>query len=158
MLKKFPGFIDVHAHLREPGATHKEDFYTGSRAAIKGGFTFVLDMPNNPLPTVTKERLEEKITLSKKVLCPVGFHYGTNGLNMETFAAVKDHPKVFGLKLYCNHTTGEMLIEDLSILEKIFESWDSIKPILLHAEGVELAAAISLGRLYDRRIHVCHIS
>ena len=44
-IKRFPGFIDVHVHLREPGATHKEDFKSGGRAAIRGGFTFVVDMP-----------------------------------------------------------------------------------------------------------------
>ena len=64
---KLPGFIDVHVHLREPGATHKEDFASGTRAAIKGGFTFVCDMPNNPgRPTVSIDRLEEKIRLSKR--------------------------------------------------------------------------------------------
>ena len=55
-LIKIPGLIDVHVHLREPGATHKEDFYTGSRAAIAGGFTFIIDMPNNPTPTITLEK------------------------------------------------------------------------------------------------------
>ena len=58
-----PGMIDPHVHLREPGATHKEDFYTGTRAAVAGGFTTVLDMPNNPQPTVTFDRLKEKIKL-----------------------------------------------------------------------------------------------
>ena len=110
-LKKFPGFIDAHVHLRDPGATHKEDFYTGSRAAAKGGVTFMIDMPNNPTPTISKERLEEKIKLAdEKSLIDICFHYGTNGKNTETFKDVWDNPRVMGLKLYCNHTTGEMLI------------------------------------------------
>ncbi len=157
-LKRFPGFIDVHVHLREPGATHKEDFYTGSRAAIKGGFTFIIDMPNNPTPTITDQRLAEKILLSKKALCDIGFHFGTNGRNTEEFIKVWDSPRIFGLKIYCNHTTGEMLIEDLGLLENVFNSWKTEKPILVHAEGVQLAAAIALARLYDRRLHICHIS
>ena len=157
-LKKFPGFIDVHVHLREPGATHKEDFYTGSRAAVKGGFTFMIDMPNNPTPTITKERLDEKISLSKKALCDIAFHFGTNGKNTDEFAKVTESSFVYGLKIYCNHTTGEMLIEDLALLEKVFSSWKSTKPILVHAEGIQLAAAIALAYSYNQRIHVCHIS
>ncbi len=158
-IKRFSGFIDAHVHLRDPGATHKEDFYTGSRAALKGGFTYILDMPNNPTPTVTKERLDEKISLVKsKALCDIGFHFGTNGLNTKEFKRVADSPYVFGLKLYCNHTTGEMLIEDLALLEEVFANWKSDKPILLHAEGVELAAAVALSFAYGKRIHVCHIS
>src|SRR3989344_8159599 len=104
--KTYPGFIDVHVHLREPGATHKEDFSTGSRAAIKGGFTYILDMPNNPVPTISFERLREKIVLAKeKSICDIGFHYGTNGHNLDTFPLAWNDPHIFGLKLYCNHTT-----------------------------------------------------
>lgn len=158
-LKRFPGFIDVHVHLREPAATHKEDFTTGSRSALKGGFTFIIDMPNNPFPTVSAERLREKIKLAdKKSIVNIGFHYGTNGRNTKTFSKVWNSPRVFGLKLYCNHTTGEMLIEDLKLLENVFRSWKSKKPILVHAEGVQLAAGVALARLYDQRLHVCHIS
>lgn len=157
-LKRYPGFIDVHVHLREPGATHKEDFYTGSRAAVKGGVTFMLDMPNNPTPTISIERLNEKIKLSKKAINDVGFYFGTNGKNTDQFAEALKHPRVFGLKLYCNHTTGEMLVEDLALLENVYAAWESQKPILLHAEGVQLAAAIGLATVYGRRIHVCHIS
>jgi len=158
-LQKIPGLIDAHVHLREPGATHKEDFYTGSRAALSGGFTFILDMPNNVLPIISKIRLEEKITLSKqKALCDIGFYFGTNGKNTEEFAKVAEMPEVFGLKLYCNHTTGEMLIEDSALLEKVFAGWKSPKPILVHAEGAQLVTALALAEKYQKRIHVCHIS
>jgi len=158
-LTRIPGLIDAHVHLREPGATHKEDFYTGSRAAIAGGFTFILDMPNNVIPILTKELLEEKIILAKqKALCGVGFYFGTNGKNTEEFAKVFDMPEVFGLKLYCNHTTGEMLVEDKTLLEKVFAEWKSEKPILVHAEGEQLAMVLALAEKYKKRIHVCHIS
>ncbi len=155
---KFPGFIDVHVHLREPAATQKEDFLTGSRAAIKGGFTFIIDMPNNPTPTISLERLEEKVRLSKKAVCDIGFHYGTNGLNTETFIEAAAHPQVFGLKLYCNHTTGEMLLENPVLVEKVFEAWPKGKPILVHAEGDQLAMAIEMAHKYKQRLHVCHIT
>ncbi len=157
-LIKLPGLIDPHVHLRDPGATQKEDFLTGSKAAVKGGFTFVIDMPNNPTPTISMERLEEKIALAKKAVCEIGFHYGTNGLNIETFQAASAHPKVYGLKLYCNHTTGEMLLEDPVLLEKVFASWPVGKPILVHAEGEQLKMAISKAAEHQQRLHVCHIT
>lgn len=158
-LRRFPGLIDVHVHLREPGATHKEDFKTGTRAAVKGGFTFVLDMPNNPIPTITVDRLLKKIALmKKKAVCDLGFHFGTNGKNITEFKKVMANPRVFGLKVYLNRTTGEMLVEDLGLLENVFRDWECDKPILVHAEGMQLAAAIGLARLYRRRLHVCHIS
>lgn len=155
---KFPGLIDIHVHVREPGATHKEDFLTASRAAVAGGFTYILDMPNNPIPTFSKEALDEKIRLSQNAVCDIGFHYGTNGKNFETFESITRHPRVFGLKLYCNHTTGDYLIDDIYQLEKVFSEWKSEKPILVHAEGKELAAVIGLAHLYNRHLHICHLS
>jgi dihydroorotase len=158
-LTRLPGLIDVHVHLREPGATQKEDFLTGSRAALRGGFTFIIDMPNNPTPTISIERLEEKIELSRqKMVCDIGFHYGTNGHNTDTFAAAMKYPEVFGLKLYCNHTTGEMLLEDEELLHAVFSAWESEKPLLVHAEGKELETAIRMAREYGRKLHVCHIT
>lgn len=156
--KRFPGLIDVHVHLREPGATHKEDFYTGSRAALKGGITFMIDMPNNPTPTISIERLEEKITLSEKALCDIGFHFGTNGQNLEELPKASLHSHVFGLKIYCNHTTGEMLIEEASVLDAIYEAWPVGKPILLHAEGQQLKENIARAKRYGQRVYVCHIT
>jgi carbamoyl-phosphate synthase/aspartate carbamoyltransferase/dihydroorotase len=156
---KLPGLIDIHVHLRDPGATHKEDFESGSRAAIAGGFTMIIDMPNNPIPTISKVALEDKIKRSQKTAkITIGFHFGTNGKNTDEFKKAWNNPKVFGLKLYCNHTTGEMLLEDLGLLEKVFAAWKSPKPILVHAEGIELAAAIGLAHAYGRRLHVCHSS
>lgn len=158
MITRLPGLIDVHVHLREPGATHKEDFRTGSRAALKGGFTFVIDMPNNSLPTVSGKRLQAKILLSQKALCEVGFHYGTNGKNLETFRQIWDNPRVFGLKVYLNETTGDLFIDKQRVLDALFRAWDSPKPIVVHAEGEKLALALALAKRYKRKLHVCHIS
>jgi len=158
-LIKIPGLIDIHVHLREPGATHKEDFNTGSRAAIAGGFTYIIDMPNNPDPTISSERLEEKVKLSKsKAICDIGFHFGTTGHNEEEFIRVSARPEIFGLKIYCNHTTGLMLVENKSLLEKVFFAWKGEKPILVHAEGQQLVTALELGEKYKKKMHVCHIS
>jgi len=156
--KKYPGFIDIHVHLREPGSTQKEDFLTGSKAAIAGGFTLVIDMPNNPVPTFSIEALEEKITLSKKAVCDIGFHFGTNGKNLDQFKNAYSHPRVFGLKVYLNHTTGDFLIDNPKILENIFSAWRSEKPILVHAEGKKVKECIILAKKYNRHLHICHIS
>lgn len=157
-LKKYPGFIDVHVHLREPGATQKEDFLTGSKAAVTGGFTFIIDMPNNPIPTFTIEALDEKIKLIKKAACEVGFHFGTNGKNLDQFKSAFSHPKVFGLKVFLNQTTGDFLLDDSKVLDAIFKTWQSEKPILVHAEGENVEKCITLSKKYNRRLHICHIS
>ena len=157
---RFPGFIDIHVHFREPGATQKEDFASGSRAAVKGGFTFVIDMPNNPsAPTVSIDRLEEKIALSsQKAVCDVGFHYGTDGRNLDTFPAAWQNRHVFGLKIYASHTTGGLLIEKEKVLEQVFRAWESEKPILVHGQGETLSTCIGLAQTYGRRLHVCHVA
>ncbi|HUD19620.1 MAG TPA: amidohydrolase family protein [Patescibacteria group bacterium] len=158
-LQRFPGFIDMHVHLREPGATNKEDFASGSRAAIKGGFTFVCDMPNNPgCPTISSERLNEKVSLAdSKALCDTGFHFGTDGHNLASFGAVIRDPHVFGLKVYCGKTTGDLMITDPVALDAIFAAWESDKPILVHAQGDILGECVDLAAHYHRRIHICHV-
>ncbi|MDO8639653.1 MAG: amidohydrolase family protein, partial [bacterium] len=139
-----PGLIDPHVHLRDPGQTEKEDFYTGTCAAIAGGFTTILDMPNNKVPITTLERLEEKISFAKqKTACDIGFYFGSLGDNLDEFEKVKN--KVFGLKLYLNETTGNFLINKEKLL-KIFSAWPSDKPILLHAEDEAVSFVIETVR------------
>lgn len=157
-MKRLPGLIDAHVHLREPGATHKEDFYTGSRAAAKGGVTFMIDMPNNMTPTVSIERLDEKVELAKKALIDIGFHFGTNGKNLDQLPLAAARSEVYGLKIYCNHTTGEMLIEDQGVLDSVFSAWPVGKPILVHAEGEQLKQSIARAKKFGQRLHVCHIT
>jgi dihydroorotase (multifunctional complex type) len=163
-----PGLIDPHVHLREPGDTYKEDFLSGSKAAIAGGFTTVIDMPNNARPTVTKERLEEKIRLAgEKALCDVLFHFGGTDDNFDEVR--KADPA--SLKLYLGQTTGSLMLKDPSSLEKHFAAFPRDRPIVLHAcdhsedEDVNIARtyatienAISAARRNDRRIHLAHAS
>ncbi len=154
---KLPGLIDTHVHLREPGATQKEDFQTGTKAAIAGGYTQVFDMPNNPEPTVTPEALDKKISLATgKIYSDVGFHFGATADSIQYFEQVKD--KVFGLKVYMNHTTGTLLIEDKIILKEIFVNWPKNKVLMIHAEGPTLEKAIRLARQFSNKLHVCHVS
>ena len=160
-----PGLIDPHVHLREPGQTHKEDFYTGTCAALSGGFTTILDMPNNLAPITTAKRLNEKIKIAKeKIVCDVGFHFGSLGDNLDEFPKIIN--KVLGLKLYLNQTTGNFVI-DKKILEKIFIAWNhaqtpalhsaGVKPILMHAEENVIGDVIRIARRTKTKIHVCHV-
>lgn len=158
MTVRWPGLIDVHTHLRDPGATWKEDFIHASRAALSGGFTYILDMPNNPVPTFSRDALDDKIKRSRNLGCEIGFHFGTDGKNLQQFSLVWNDPHVFGLKLYCNHTTGNFLMDDPVIIEKAMRAWKSEKPILLHAEGEILGQVLQIAYTLKKRIHVCHVS
>lgn len=156
-LVKLPGLIDTHVHLREPGATQKEDFETGTKAAIAGGYTFILDMPNNPIPTVNQGALQQKIDSAKgRIYSDLGFHFGATPQSSQYFENVKN--QVFGLKVYMNHTTGDLLMEDEKALEDVFLKWPKGKVIMVHAEGDTLIKAIGLAKKYSQKLHVCHVS
>lgn len=151
-----PGLIDPHVHLRDPGQTNKEDFYTGTSAALAGGFTIILDMPNNKIPITTLQTLNEKIKIAKeKIVCDVGFYFGSLGDNIEEFNKVKQ--KVMGLKLYLSLTTGGFVIPKEKV-ENVFKNWPKNKAILLHAEDNTLDFAINLAKKLGNKIHICHIS
>lgn len=154
---RLPSLIDPHVHLREPGATQKEDFVTGTKAAIAGGYTTVLDMPNNPIATISPKSLQEKVNLANgKIYCDVGFYFGASPKSIQYFQEVSG--KVFGLKVYMNQTTGDLLIKDEQVLEEIFSAWPNGKAIMVHAEGETLQKAITLARKFGNRLHVCHVS
>lgn len=152
-----PGLIDPHVHLREPGQTEKEDFFTGTQAAIAGGFTTIIDMPNNPEPITTTEKLDAKILLAKeKTVSDIGFHFGTLGDNLDEFTKVTGNVK--GLKIYLNHTTGDFLIDQNKLLA-IFQAWPAENgPILLHAEEEKIKEVIQVIKETGKRAHICHIS
>lgn len=156
-LFKLPSFADVHVHLREPGSEHKEDFYSGTCAALAGGYTLLLDMPNNPQPTITPEALREKKRLAAaKIVCDVGFNYGATATNSATYPQI--YEQVAGLKAYLGETHGPLVFGGLQNMLNFFQGWNSSKPILIHAEETVVAATIGLGALYGRRVHICHLS
>ncbi|HSW85022.1 MAG TPA: amidohydrolase family protein [Candidatus Saccharimonadales bacterium] len=151
-----PGLIDPHVHLRDPGQTYKEDFLSGTSAALAGGFTTVLDMPNNAEPITSLERLETKIAGAKsKTVCDIGFHFGTLGDNFDEFPKIADRVK--GLKIYLNITTGGFII-DKSKLISIYKAWPSEKPILLHAENDVSELVNNTLLSIPKPTHICHIS
>ncbi|MEN9407751.1 MAG: hypothetical protein RLZZ455_967 [Candidatus Parcubacteria bacterium] len=151
-----PGLIDPHVHLRDPEQTEKEDFLTGTSAALSGGFTTVLDMPNNKTPVMSIHTLDEKIARAKKLtVCDIGFYYGSLGDNLDTFREASQKTK--GLKLFLNQTTGNFLL-DPSFLEKIFLAWPNTSPILFHAENETFDLALEVLKKIPRPIHLCHLS
>jgi carbamoyl-phosphate synthase/aspartate carbamoyltransferase/dihydroorotase len=151
-----PGLIDPHVHLRDPGQTHKEDFLSGTSAALAGGYTTVMDMPNNVDPITTLEKLEAKIDIARqKTVSDIGFHFGTLGDNFDEFEKVID--KVMGLKIYLNVTTGNFIIDKDKLLD-IYKAWPEQKPILLHAEDDVSDLVMSTLRAVPKQTHVCHVS
>ncbi|NWJ95128.1 MAG: amidohydrolase family protein [Chloroflexi bacterium] len=161
-LLTLPSLADPHVHLREPGSENKEDFFTGTCAALAGGYTALLDMPNNPQPTISQLALEEKRNLAAtKIVCDVGFNFGALPDNLAEYAAIA--PKVAGLKAYLGETHGPLVFGGLTEIMEVFAAWPPApeyagKPILIHAEGQMVAAVIGLAALYDRKIHICHLS
>ncbi|HUP27199.1 MAG TPA: amidohydrolase family protein [Chloroflexia bacterium] len=155
---RLPGLIDPHVHLRDPGATHKEDFATGTRAAAAGGFTVVLDMPNNPGdPTVSLAALERKINAAAgKLSCDVGLYYGATPGNTATYGSAA--ASVFGLKLYLDHTTGDLRMDRLEEIRDVMRAWPREKPMCVHAEDRTLAMVLGLLPSVGRGVHVCHVS
>ncbi|MCX6768920.1 MAG: dihydroorotase [Candidatus Micrarchaeota archaeon] len=165
-----PGLIDSHVHLRDPGATHKEDFHSGTRAAIAGGITTVLDMPNNNPPTTTLERLEEKRAIaSKKAVCDYGFHFGAGTNNFEEVKRAKPG----SLKVYMGKTTGGLFLPDEKLIFLHFQNFPKEKPIVVHAEDqaiidtegrtplaaqVAVAKAAMLAEKSGRTICIAHAS
>lgn len=151
-----PGLIDPHVHLRDPGQTHKEDFYTGTSAALAGGFTTILDMPNNATLVTTEKLLDEKLASAKgQIVSNIGFHFGTMGDNLGEFEKIIN--KVCGLKIYLNMTTGGFIIDADKLID-IYKAWPDTKPILLHAEDDVSEIVLKTLKAAPKPTHICHVS
>jgi len=179
-----PGVIDPHVHFREPGATYKEDFESGSRAAVAGGVTTVLDMPNNDPPTISCEALDDKRALvSGRSYVNYGFYIGYDGGNLEE---VNGAGNVAGVKVFVADSTGKMGVSR-DDLEALFEKGNKL--IVAHAEDTKIIeenkkkllggdygpeihseirspeAAVSavklvceLAKKYSAKLHIAHVS
>lgn len=127
-----PGVIDDQVHFREPGLTHKGTIETESRAAIAGGITSFIEMPNTNPQTTTVEKLEEKFEIAANT-SHANYSFMFGGTNDNLDEVLKVDPKtVAGLKLFLGSSTGNMLVDDPKVLEKIFSSTDMI--ISVHCE------------------------
>lgn len=115
-----PGIIDDQVHFREPGLTYKADLYTEPRAAVAGGVTSYMEMPNTKPPALTQALLQEKYDIAaQKSLANYSFFMGTSNNNLEE--VLKTDPKnVCGIKVFMGSSTGNMLVDAPSTLEKLF--------------------------------------
>ena len=154
---KLPGLIDPHVHLREPGATHKEDWDSGTCAALAGGFTMVLAMPNTQPPIFDAETLDIVLGAAhQKARCDYAQYLGAGPHNAGIVPALAH--KAAGLKMYLDSTFGELRLDDMTLWKPHFENYPREYPIVVHAESRSMAAAMFFSAMYDRPVHIAHIS
>ena len=131
-LHLLPGWIDDQVHFREPGLTHKATIASESRAAVAGGITSFIEMPNTKPQTTTQTALQDKLDRAAKVsIANYGFLFGGTNDNLQEIKTF-DTTKAAGLKLFLGSSTGNMLVDDEQVLQKIFSSTDL--PIAVHCE------------------------
>ncbi|MDD7915430.1 dihydroorotase [Polaribacter ponticola] len=127
-----PGFIDDQVHFREPGLTHKANIATESRAAVAGGITTFIEMPNTVPQATTQDLLEDKFNIAANdSYANYSFMFGGTNDNLEELLKT-DPKKVAGIKLFLGSSTGNMLVDNEAVLEKIFSSTKMI--ISVHCE------------------------
>ena len=127
-----PGLIDDQVHFREPGLTHKACIRTESRAAVAGGITSFIEMPNTNPQTTTREELDRKFAIADRdALANYSFMFGGTNDNFEEIKNL-DTTQVAGLKLFLGSSTGNMLVDNEEVLRKIFSSTDLV--ISVHCE------------------------
>jgi len=127
-----PGIIDDQVHFREPGLTHKGDIYSESRAAVAGGITSFMEQPNTHPQTTTIEKHEEKFALAaQSSFANYSFKFGGTNDNLEEIKRL-DKNSCSGIKLFLGSSTGNMLVDDETVLERIFKSTELV--ISTHCE------------------------
>ena len=181
-----PGVIDTQVHFREPGATHKEDLETGSRAAVMGGVTCVFEMPNTAPLTVNAETLADKVRRAHhRMHCDFAFWVGGTHDNARDLRELERLPGAAGIKVFMGSSTGALLVEDDAGVAAIlgqtrrraaFHSEDEFRlrerlslrvpgdpashPVWRDASAALLCTQrlVRIARAQHARIHVLHIS
>ena len=182
-----PGVIDPQVHFREPGGDERENLASGSRAAVRGGVTSFLEMPNCKPPTTDQEQLSWKIDrASKTSVANFGFFIGATSGNLHS---LNDAQPACGIKIFMGSSTGDLLVDDEKHLDQIFGNGSRL--IAVHAEDetriqdrtkslldgnenpdcsihsiirdpqtalIATERALSLSKKYERRLHVLHLS
>ena len=133
-----PGVIDNHVHFREPGLTYKGTIYSESKAAVAGGVTSFMEMPNTIPPTFTQQLLEEKFSIaSKTALANYSFYMGTNNDNADEALRTNDkRNEVCGIKIFMGSSTGNLLLDNPVTLDKLFRESEML--IATHCEDERL--------------------
>jgi len=152
-----PGVIDDQVHFREPGLTHKATIETESRAAIAGGVTSFIEMPNTSPQATTIDKLEDKFQIAAKTSSAnYSFMFGGTNDNLEEILKV-DPFKVAGLKLFLGSSTGNMLVDNPEVLEKIFKSTDLLISVHCEDENTIKQNTAQYLELYGEDIPIkCH--
>ena len=182
-----PGVIDSQVHFREPGLVHKEDLATGSRAAVLGGVTTFLEMPNTSPPTTDEASIREKVALARaKSLANFGFFMGATADNLSELKKVPDIDHCCGIKIFLGSSTGDLLLYDEKVLLDIFRQTSTViavhseneellqKNLVFHRQAKEVHAhlrwrsvevalsstkrIVALARQAGRKVHVLHVS
>ncbi len=181
-----PGVIDSQVHFREPGFEHKEDLETGSRAAVMGGVTLVFEMPNTKPLTTTAATLADKVARARdRMFCDFAFYVGGTNDNVDDIARMEKLEGSAGIKVFMGSSTGDLLVEDDSNLDRIisrlsrraaFHSEDESRlrarvshqvagdaashPLWRDAEAARLSTErlLRIARRQGKRVHVLHIS
>lgn len=156
---KLHGLIDPHVHLREPGATYKEDWDTGTCAALAGGFTMVLAMPNTKPPIFDPETLGLALDAARqKARCDYAQYLGAGPDNADWDAHPDLPRRAAGLKMYLDQTFGQLRLDDMTLWQQHFIHWPKNLPIVAHSESRTMAAVILMAAIYDRPVHIAHVS
>lgn len=152
-----PGLIDPHVHVREPGATHKEDWKTATMAAIAGGFTTILAMPNTKPPITNSDTLDLALqSAAQKAHCDYAQFLGAGAENTHLTTSLA--PRSAGLKMYLDQTYGPLRLDHMSLWMEHFRAWPEGYPIVAHAEDRSIAAILFIAHLFDRSVHIAHVA
>ena len=181
-----PGIIDTQVHFREPGSTDSEDLESGSRAAVLGGVTSLFEMPNTNPPTANLVEFKKKLQAAKnRMHTNYAFYFGATPDNTDQLAQLKNVEGCCGVKLFAGSSTGNLLVDKESDIEKVISSSDRI--ISIHSEDEEIInlrkkfikrgnvhthpewrnvecamsstrRVVKIANRYNKRIHVLHVT
>jgi dihydroorotase len=132
-LALLPGVIDTQVHFREPGLEWKEDIESGTRSALYGGATSILEMPNTIPPTIDETTLADKLQRAEgRAWCHYGFFIGATGSNVDQLGKLESLPGVPGIKIFVGSSTGALLVDNEDVLRRVLMSGS--RPCPVHAE------------------------
>ena len=181
-----PGIIDTQTHFREPGSTDVEDLESGSRAAVLGGVTSLFEMPNTNPPTSNLIEFDRKLQLAKnRMHSNYAFYFGATPDNIEQLSKLKDVEGCCGVKLFAGSSTGKLLVDKESDIEKVISNSDRI--VSIHSEDEEILKlrkkfikegdvhshpewrntecamsstrrVVKIAERYNKKIHVLHVT